>query len=173
MNKALACFGALAAAMLLTGCESTINKAAERGDAARVQQLLDQGADIDKRTFAYGLTPLISAAGAGNTNVVALLLSKGANPNAPSAIGWTALMAAAWNGHAECVRMLLEHGADVTRRTVASPDQPACTALDLARKSGHAEIVQLLEAAAKNGTPTTTAAQPTMLPANNTGSEPF
>jgi hypothetical protein len=179
MNKTTTCLFALAAAMLLTGCESTLNKAAERGDAAHVQQLLDKGENVNSRSVNWGRLPLICAAKYGNTAVVEQLLSKGADVNAVDAQGWTALSIAAYRGHAECVKVLLEHRPNVNQETFGiylfnGDNQVGKTALDLARQNGHTEIVQLLEAASKKGSdPTDTTAQPALLPVNNTGNEPF
>jgi ankyrin repeat protein len=92
VNKTTTCLFLLAAAMLLTGCESPLNKAALAGNTAKIQQLLDNGADINKRTLAYSRTPLLYAAETGNTNVVELLLSKGVQTSMRSdAMGYTAL----------------------------------------------------------------------------------
>jgi ankyrin repeat protein len=178
MSKTTTCLFSLAAALLLTGCESTLNKAAERGDAARVQQLVDQGANVNQRSVNWGRLPLICAAKYGNTAVVEKLLKKGADVNAIDAQGWTALAIAAYNGHTDCVKVLLEYKPNLNQETFgiylfAGDNQVGRTALYLARQNGHTEIVQLLEAAAKNGSAATTAAQPTMLPVNNTGNEPF
>jgi hypothetical protein len=172
VNKTTTCLFLLAAAMLLTGCESPLNKAALAGNTAKIQQLLDNGADINKRTLAYSRTPLLYAAETGNTNVVELLLSKGANINAPDAIGYTALMLATVRGHAECVKVLLAHGANIDQRTVAlSQDLPSLTALDLAIKSGHPEIEQLIKAASRKGA--TQSSVPTTLPPPAESASPF
>ena len=147
---------ALAAAMLLTGCESPLNKAAQRGDTARVQQLLDKGVDVNARSGVWaGRLPLICAARDNKTNVVEQLLSKGADINAKDYEGWTALALTSYLGHAECVKLLLEHGANTEIGTTAGifydANQPVKTALDLAREQGHAEIIIMIEAASRTG----------------------
>ena len=155
MNKATTFLFALAAAMLLTGCESPLNKAAQCGDTARVQQLLDKGVDVNARSEAWGRLPLICAARDNKTNVVEQLLSKGADINAKDCEGWTALALASYRGHAECVKVLLEHGANTEIGTTAGifydANQPVKTALDLAREQGHAEIVKMIEVASRTG----------------------
>ena len=73
--------------------------AARNGDMAAVQQLIQQGVNIEAKDSA-GNTALIYAAGWGRTDVVKLLLEKGANIEARDARrGWTALINAAWAGH--------------------------------------------------------------------------
>jgi ankyrin repeat protein len=89
-----------------------------RADLARA--LVDAGADLnDKDT--YGNTLLTTAAaGAGLANVempdvVAFLLEKKVDPNAPGMYGVTPLMNALLFHQGRVVRLLLEHGADPTR----------------------------------------------------------
>jgi ankyrin repeat protein len=106
-----------------------------------VQLLLEVGADVDARTMT-GNTPLFGAAAAGldntlllldhgadpnipsqngttplmvarTTDVVWLLVAKGARINARSKRGETALAAAAGRGDDESVKLLLSKGADV------------------------------------------------------------
>ena len=60
-----------------------------------------------------GQTPLISASANGRCDVVAYLLSKGADPNARSADGRTPLTSAAVSCHADVVRLLCTAGASV------------------------------------------------------------
>jgi ankyrin repeat protein len=178
-NKTTTRLFALAAAMLLTGCESTINKAAERGDAARVQQLLDKGVNLNARSVNWGRLPLICAAKYGHAALVEQLLNKGADLNAVDAQGWTALAIAAYYGHADCVKVLLEHGPNLNQETFGiylfnGDNQVGKTALQLAREQGYQEIAELIQATSKkSGATTGAAAPPMLLPLNNTGNEPF
>jgi hypothetical protein len=86
---------------------------------------------------------LCAAAGGGFTQLVGVLLDRGADVAAvdrdPYRDGVTALMHAAAGGHEQCVQMLLERGADVA--AVASDD---FTALIFAAKCGHGQCVQML-----------------------------
>jgi len=157
--------------MLLTGCiplQSPLNEAAMRGDTAQVQQLLDNGADINANSCGY--TPLMSAARTGNTTVVEQLLGKGANVNATSNKGGSsALIYAAIRGQTDCVKVLLEHGANTEQRNHSGK-----SALDYARKKGYTKIVQLISAASQKSVVTPgEAAQPPMLPKHNTDIAPF
>ena len=63
------------------------------------------------------LTPLMVASRSGFPDLVELLLSKGADPNARATREQTALMWAASQSHPEVVEALLTHGADVRLRT--------------------------------------------------------
>lgn len=119
-------------------------RAAERGDLAIVRLLLDAGADVDGACgCAAGETPLWAAAAADYPEVVAYLLERGANPNAPGPLGHTCLHVAAMRGWPRLARTLLEHGAD-PRLT----DDGGRTAADWAKLKGHAEVVDLLATAA-------------------------
>jgi len=85
--------------------------------------LLDHGADVNKRG-QLDETALYGAAERGHTETVAVLLARGADPNAVMSggcvstarrcipvPGWTALMIAAAEGHPDAVDLLLEKGA--------------------------------------------------------------
>jgi ankyrin repeat protein len=90
--------------------------AAGNGDLDAVNCLLDHGADVKART-PTGFTALIGAALSGNARVVALLLERGADPNAvcelERGILQTPAGVAAGMGHADCLRLLMAAGADV------------------------------------------------------------
>ena len=104
----------------------------EKGDAARVKELLSQEwADVNALD-REGRSPLGVAAGAGHVEIVKLLLAAGAKAN-------TALMAAAKEGRTEVVLALLDEGASVKDSEFAEK-----TTLFLAAENGHAETVKLL-----------------------------
>lgn len=83
--------------------------ACSRGHVGLAAWLLDHGARVEEGD-ADGLTALTHAACGrrGRREVVALLLARGADPNAAGRWGSTALMEAASLGLAERVRALLE-----------------------------------------------------------------
>jgi len=119
---------------------------AGRGDLRAVRLFLDGGMKPDSRNL-LDQTALLASASRGRTDVVQLLLERGADPNlrfdthfSKSQVhGLTVLMAAAEQGHAEVVRALLERGAFVNARA-----DNGLTALMAAASSGHGDIVEIL-----------------------------
>jgi len=85
-------------------------------------------------------TPLHSAAAAGHSNIVMLLLHHDANPNTKDGRGSTPLHTAAEHGHTTLIRSLLFNGADLTIRT-----QQGKLPLELANEAGHTEAVAVLK----------------------------
>lgn len=65
--------------------------------------LLAKGADVKRA--------LIFAAWKGHTEIVVILLAKGADVNAKDKYGGTALMVAAAEGYTEIIRLLKQAGA--------------------------------------------------------------
>lgn len=91
--------------------ETPLMLAAQLGSSRMVRAILDGGADVHATNHG-GATALLR--GAAHPDVVAMLLDRGAQPNAASAIGHTPLMLAARSpGATESVRRLLARGADV------------------------------------------------------------
>jgi len=76
---------------------------------------------------------------AGQTEIVDVLLTQGADPNRSGNSGATPLHNAALKGHIEIARILLDHGAKVNVL-----NSYGGTPLHDAALSGHAEIAQLL-----------------------------
>jgi 26S proteasome non-ATPase regulatory subunit 10 len=102
-----------------------------------------------------GDSPLHIAAMAGHKEIVALLLSQGADVNARANLGRTPLHWAAWNGHFEVARILLAQGANVNARVTGKATFPVpsgglpkgeigSTALHYAAYEGHKAICELL-----------------------------
>ena len=82
---------------------------------------------------------IVDAAEQGDRSTALRLLSKGANPNTPSADGTTAIMWASANGDVELVRALVRAGADVRLK-----NQFGTTALTEAAIVGSAPILDVL-----------------------------
>jgi hypothetical protein len=88
-------------------------RAAEHGEEKVVAGLLEAGED-PKAADDMGLTALHCACKKGHANIVSLLFSWGADPNAAAAgcHDQTPLHYACKYGHSDCVSLLLENGAD-------------------------------------------------------------
>ena len=86
----------------------TLIKAARDGDLQQVQELLDNGADVDAKN-ENGVTALMEAYGGGHIEIMKLLLESEADVDAKDIrTGTTILMAASTMGQAEIVKLLLE-----------------------------------------------------------------
>ena len=88
---------------------------------------------------------LVWAAKSGRTEVMTILVERGARVDADPYRG-TPLLWAAANGRIEAARSLLDHGADVNRRaTFGGPSHgEGVTALHLAAQNDRAEMIELL-----------------------------
>ncbi len=96
------------------GTRTLLQLAAEKGNLAIVNNLLDRGARIDNESSPRGLTALHFAAGNGHKEIVELLLNRGAAIDAKSSSrGLTPLHSAAVNGQKEIVELLLNRGAAI------------------------------------------------------------
>jgi len=95
---------------ILRGGSTPLLFAARVGDAESARILIEAGADVNDR-LPDGTSALVEAAHSGQQAVGALLLDKGADPNA-AASGYTALHAAVLRGRLDLVKALLAHGAD-------------------------------------------------------------
>lgn len=89
------------------------------GDKGAVTLFIEAGFDVNTPA-ENGITALDIAAMKGNTDIVKILLDKGANPNAAvisgSEKGSTPLMAAVAGGYLETTRLLVDKGADVNAK---------------------------------------------------------
>ena len=81
------------------------------GELAKARLLLDHGADIDPIDLEYQSTPLGVAVRAGQRALVALLLERGADPNAAGATWARPLTWARKRGHADLAATLVRSGA--------------------------------------------------------------
>lgn len=94
---------------------------------------------------AAGQTSLMAAAANGLTDVVQIMIYKGAPVNARDFKGFTALMLAAAQGHEEVVKLLIAAGTKVDVKNAQG-----WTAIGLALVAGHASVAQLILAAGGN-----------------------
>lgn len=111
------------------------------GHQQTVEVLLDAGAEVNVASReTMKVTPLHSAAAAGEAGIARLLIAHGANVNAAQAeLGFTPLHEAALNGDIEFAKLLLEHGADVDVKT-----KDGMTPLAYALSRERAEMAMLL-----------------------------
>lgn len=114
--------------------------ATEFNQIKNVEKALKCGADPDTVFIdTDSQTVLHIAAFRGYTDIVRLLLRKGANPNASDVQEFTPLHFAAANGHMTIVTLLLLYHAD------SNPiNFRVYTPLHFAAKEGHTEIVKIL-----------------------------
>jgi ankyrin repeat protein len=114
-------------------------RAARYGVLQAAESALREGAEINVQDMEYGLTPLIWASLRGHSEVVALLLDRGADSGARSKDGATALIAAAGGGHFRTVQQLLNRNAEIDART-----DRGVTALMAAAGAGYLAVVKQL-----------------------------
>jgi peptidoglycan/LPS O-acetylase OafA/YrhL len=94
--------------------EGNLFDAIKRGDNELVRQLLEQGADPEKRQDT--MTALTYAAIWGQPQVATVLLETGADVNAKNEDGGTALHGAVFFGRVDVVRVLMNYQVDVMIR---------------------------------------------------------
>jgi len=94
---------------LTAGESGPLMEIAFGGDIQKATLLLDHGADINIRT--NGNTPLVWAISKGHTDLVKLLIERGADVNSPDENRRYPLTTARKNGLAEIVNILVAHGA--------------------------------------------------------------
>lgn len=125
---------------------AALRAAAQNGDMAAAQRALDAGAAIDRGDERHGNTPLILAANHGHTELVRLLVRRGANLNRSNDKGANALIAAVMSGHTAAAGLLIEQGANLN-----ATDNSGNTALSIAEQSGQSAIATMLRAAGARG----------------------
>lgn len=123
--------------------EEELFVAVQNNDLARVEQLLNNGVDVNSRN-SYDSTPLMMAAFSDDRlSVARLLIDRGADVNAISREGGTALTHACDFGAYNIVELLISSGADVNLHLQSSPYgwTPLTAAIGL---GGYERIVRLL-----------------------------
>jgi len=143
MTRRSANFAALALALMLGHASSALAQtevadAAMRRDTAKVQSLVQGGADV-KAAQADGATALHWAAYHGDVSLASLLLEAGADVAATNRNGSTPLWLAASQGDAPMIDALLKGGADANE-----PLPLGRRPLMLAARSGRVDAVRAL-----------------------------
>ena len=114
---------------------------ARRRNPKKLRQLLDDGANIERRN-QMGETALMQASMCGRLQCVQLLLDRGAKINAIDKNGNSAISYASMYGHIDILKLLLDHGANVDIRgyqrktpliAASQSSELACVALLLER----------------------------------------
>ena len=118
---------------------SEIVTASQRGDVARVRELLAAGGNANDVDPDTGRSALHFAARENRSEVVAVLLDSKADINATDRTGKTPLTMAAENSAVDATKLLIERGADLNKR-----DQIGGTPLTWACGLGGAPTVKLL-----------------------------
>ena len=102
---------------MVAGRESLLHFCVIENAIEAVEFLLKRGANVEQRREEDDETPLLDAVILESSEMLALLLEHGANPNVSSGgMGW-ALEYAIEDGNFDAVLLLLSHGADVKRVT--------------------------------------------------------
>ncbi len=141
-NVFFACLFAMLASLTASAeggvLESQLREAAERGNAAQVKTLLDQGANIEARD-KQGRTPLLLATHGNRIEAAAVLIEAGADVNAKDSIDDSPYLYAGARGLNQILQLTLSHGADLK-----STNRYGGTALIPAAERGHVETVRTL-----------------------------
>lgn len=120
-------------------------EAVQQGDVARIQQLLEQGADVNVQEDAGGWTPLHNAVQSGRVDIVRLLLRHGADPHRRKKNGATPFIVAGIRGDVSLLEIFLSEGADVNEC-----DHNGFTAFMEAAEYGRVEALRFLFAKGAN-----------------------
>ncbi|XP_009584250.1 PREDICTED: LOW QUALITY PROTEIN: ankyrin repeat and SOCS box protein 3-like [Fulmarus glacialis] len=113
--------------------------AVENGHADIIKFLLQHGANVKGPHSWSGWNSLHQASFQGCTEIMKILLEKGASKECKDDFGITPLFVAAQYGKLESLRLLVSHGADINCQA-----KDRATPLLIAAQEGHAECVELL-----------------------------
>jgi putative CocE/NonD family hydrolase len=117
---------------------SPLHLAVDTGKLSTVKGLIQEGADLNRRT-PYGTTPLDIAARKGLKDIAELLIDNGAHVDAKDNWDWTPLHSAAERGQMDVVKVLVAKGAPVDAR-----DGDLFTPLHYALWEGHKDVARCL-----------------------------
>ncbi len=125
--------------LLSNANEQAFLRVVSAGDIPKVQMFLDEGINVN--ALIDGISVLMEACTKGHTQLVALLLAKGADVHMADSLGQQALQLAASAGYVEAVELLVENAADINHQDLQNN-----TALMEAAANGQSDVVQYLVA---------------------------
>ena len=123
--------------------------AVKRGDIVRVRELLDSGEDPNTREHYTNRTALMIASEYGHTEIIRLLLDRGADINSQND-SYTALIKASMLGKGDMAEFLLDIGADPNIQNIKGDTALMNAArysnsiLNLAEGTDYIKVVELL-----------------------------
>ena len=120
-------------------CRETFFDLVATGDRAQAESRLDADKSLVAQTNRNGRVPLIPAVASGKTEVVALLLERGAPADALAADGWSTLHLAAANDSVDVARLLLKASVATNALTTSR-----LSPLDVAAIYGATNVAELL-----------------------------
>ncbi len=127
------------AAVVLMGYAfaAAIHDAAAKGDLVGVKAELDKGVDVNKKSGAAAVPPLLLAALNGQMEVAKLLTANGADLGRADKFGNSPLHYAAHHGSKEIVMLLITNSADVNAKNNGGE-----TPLDIAANKKTADLLR-------------------------------
>ncbi len=130
-----------------------LHEAAFRGRTEIARKLIDNGADVNRRSARNGITPLVSAIIGNNKGVFDLLLDNGADIHfVDDAVEDTALHYAIYFANADIAVSLIEKGADLYRANALGATPLLHLLIDAApMRCRKGEVAALYDACAENG----------------------
>jgi hypothetical protein len=120
---------------------SKLHLATRYGHLDKIEQLLNDGYDVNSQDCFNNNTPLFIAAWFGQDSSIDLLIKRGANLHILNKLGSGPVHGACWKNEALCLEKLINHGANVTQTNNTGLGN---TPLYLGSKAGSTKCVRIL-----------------------------